>query len=131
MSAFILNHSHIDALVDFARRQKLCGTMLTHELNELGQHLIEQNIKSVCYRYRENEGSYATEYRFCEPARRLSPVEIIKAAQCYDYQSCEHPGYEATRAAKLMASIRDEAISMLPGYVGAAWELPETHRKAA
>jgi len=56
---------------------------------------------------------------------RLSPVAVLKACSCYEYQSCEHPGWETSEAKRLIDSITQAAIAALPGYQDAAWEITE------
>jgi len=56
----------------------------------------------------------------------LSPVEAIKAAQCYDYQACEVSEYDETDAARATRKIIAVAIARLPGYEAAPWGAPET-----
>ncbi len=58
-------------------------------------------------------------------ARHYLPVEIIKACDCYDYQSCETPDWKDTEAYAIMQMLRKRAIYSLPGYEEAAWEIRE------
>ena len=125
MSAFIVSHAHIDALLDFACRAGVMRGAISSDLNEVGTKLMAANIASVCRRYSEPAEVYCLEalYVHGTPRRQITPVEAIKAAACFDYQACEVNGYDDTFAAKFMASIRDAAITKLPGYASAAWEI--------
>ena len=51
----------------------------------------------------------------------ITPVGAIKAAQCYEYQSCEHPEWSTSEAKALTERLINEAISNLPGYESAPW----------
>jgi len=129
MSAFILPASHINALVAYATGK---GGFLTQfdEQTAAGAMLMRENIASVAYRYQDSAdlpGPISTPdpeaYTFSRPARALSAVEAIKAANCYEYQSCEHPGWETSQAKRWIDKLRNVAINNLPGYADAAWEI--------
>ena len=119
MSAFICNNSHVTALAVYAARNCLLGWT---DAAKVGAMLHAENVKSVNYRYGE-----ATEpdFEICEWAAShgFSEVEIIKAAHCLDYQSCEHPGWEKSEACKLLEAIVGDRSDDMPGYEGVAWEI--------
>jgi hypothetical protein len=130
MSAFIVTDTHINALVRYASRHKITvayGNPTTrlnvsaHE-QEVAQLLIDENIKSVNYRYSEAETSLI-EYDRGAPI--LSAIEAIKAAQCLRYQSCEHSDYEESIAFKLIEAIIADAIPRLDGYQSASWAIAD------
>jgi hypothetical protein len=50
---------------------------------------------------------------------------VIKAADCLDYQSCEHPEWDKSEAKQLLDAIRAAAISKLPGYEEAEWAIDD------
>jgi hypothetical protein len=56
---------------------------------------------------------------------QAAPVQVVKACNCYDYQSNEHPEWEGSFAQALSEMIRGEAIAALPGYDSAAWGIDE------
>jgi hypothetical protein len=128
MSAFIVTDTHINALVRYASRHKITVAygnptmrlnVSAHE-QEVAQLLIDENIKSVNYRYSEAETSLI-EYDRGAPI--LSAIEAIKAAQCLRYQSCEHPEYENSLADKFIEAIIADAIPRLEGYDSAQWAI--------
>jgi hypothetical protein len=87
---------------------------------EVGQILVDQNFRSVNYHYEEDYP--VREYVADPPAVTLSPVAILKACDCYDYQACETPDYWETEAFAIVRAIRNRAIRLLPGYDEAeAW----------
>jgi hypothetical protein len=47
----------------------------------------------------------------------------LKAISCYEYQSCEHPGWRKSEAHAFCEALRDMAIGCLPGYDDAPWEI--------
>ena len=130
MSAFIVTDTHINALVRYASRHKITVAygnptmrlnVSAHE-QEVAQLLIDENIKSVNYRYSEAETSLI-EYDRGAPI--LSAIEAIKAAQCLRYQSCEHSDYEDSIAFKLIEAIISDAIPRLEGYESASWAIDD------
>jgi hypothetical protein len=96
MSAWIVSKDTIDLLTTATAR--IATKAYEPELLErMGQDLWEENHRSVNYRYSENE---PTPVYHREPVAELPPaldmtgwhwVTILKTAQCYEYQTCEHP----------------------------------------
>ena len=120
MSAFVVSKSHIDSLIAAAmvlRRDYLDFC----KLDEIGQMLWNENHKSVNSRY--NEKTAVPVYHYTGRPNHLTPVEVLKAVACLEYQSCEHEGWGESQAKKWLAALSEAAISALPGYEAAAWEV--------
>jgi len=131
MSAFTVTNTHINALVRYASRHKITVAygnptmrlnVSAHE-QEVAQLLLDENIKSVNYRYSETETGFI-EYDRGAPI--LTAIQAIKAAQCLRYQSCEHPTYEGSIAERLIEAIISDAIPRLEGYNEAQWAIDST-----
>jgi hypothetical protein len=99
----------------------------------LGRVLWIENLKSVAYRYPHNASGdrpgpigltdeEICGYRFDPFATPLTPVEMLKAIDCLEYQSCETPRWEQSAAHRICQQLRSEAICHLPGYAQASWE---------
>ena len=119
MSAFICSNSHITALAVYAAQHRVFHGM---DAKKIGDMLHAENVRSVNYRYHETtQPSFA----ICEWAafRRFSLVQIVKAAHCLNYQSCEHPGWQESDACKIVQAIISHAAHNLPGYDDAEWEI--------
>jgi len=129
MSAFIVCDEHISAMLQAAmprypgdgssyywnnERHSLSGNYA------IGQKLVDENYRSVNYRYDEDEEPRQFEY---VPIRRYEAVEIIKACHCYEYQSCETPGWQETEAYAIVKALTRLATYKLPGYGDAQWEI--------
>jgi hypothetical protein len=131
MSAFTVTNTHINALVRYASRHKISvfygnPTMrlnVSEQEQEVAQLLLDENIKSVNYRYSETETGFI-EYDRGAPI--ISAIQAIKAAQCLRYQSCEHPTYEGSIAQLLVEAIISDAIPRLEGYNDAQWAIHST-----
>jgi hypothetical protein len=90
--------------------------------------------KSVAYRYPgDADGEWPGPagltlaeidgYAFTRPSRRLTAVEALKAIDCYEYQSCEHPEWKASAEREFCLALRSSLVGSLPGYNEAAWEV--------
>jgi hypothetical protein len=112
------------------------GYMDTATATEVGRMLIRENVASVCFRYSDCEpdgdlpgtiGETDPEfYTFTSVnAYELPPetmaVTVIKLISCFEYQSCEHPGWKTSEAHAFCEALRHKMISGLPGYDDAPW----------
>ena len=143
MSAYLEHKSHIDALVQAAldvhkRHHFPLGWFhpspdqatslqeiadLRHEIsplsdadaiNRVGQMLWDENARSVSTRYAEDVSP--GQYTFRRPKRTFTQVDILKAVDGYEYQSCEHHEWKASEAYAFCAALRRAYICLLPGY---------------
>ena len=152
MSAFIVDRQHIWYLVQAATSNSL-GMQHSHSLRwyhngvsyhlpcmdyeqmaQVGQMLWDENVTSVKYRYPdcgwdELPGPIDCEYQYgehdgCSAGRPpVDPVAVLKACDCYEYQSCEHPGWEESESHSYIQALRRHAWHSLPGYDDASWEV--------
>lgn len=90
--------------------------------DHVGAMLLAENRRSVNDRYDEDEIEDLYTYR---PLRHstCTPVDILKAISCYEYQSCETEGWQGSEARRFCAALRDAMIGKLPGYDAAPWEI--------
>lgn len=143
MSAFTLTHKHINALVHaaFFKKASYCDRDTfyiwhrgkTHMFNRtnkktlnpdvLGQILVNQNFKSVNFRYKDKSPSFKFKYELSHD--QFTNVQLLKACDCYDYQSCETPNYEQSLVAKIIDKIRSQLICSLNGYADSEWTIEE------
>lgn len=146
MSAFIVGHDHIDALLTFAIK-KIYGRGVCYVVNgnaveittfnatEVGRILLTENERSVRERYPHDPandlpgtiGEDAASYTFkpwpVAQLRAVSHLAILKGCNCFDYQACETDDYAESLACKIVDAIRGRAIYTLPGYDDAGgWE---------
>jgi hypothetical protein len=130
MSAFIVSDTHINALVRYASRHNVRAfhgnplAMFQVKDNEqaAAELLLAENVKSVNYRYRDNEVMSIT---YDRGAPILTAIQAIKAAQCLRYQSCECDDFEESIAFKLIEAIISDAIPRLEGYESAQWGISD------
>lgn len=135
MSAYVVNQNHISAIVRWACRNNVVvhfgnptRSLRAGQEQEMAEILLAENVRSVNYRYAENEPPPAISYNPSAPA--MSAIEVIKACQCLEYQSCEHPGWEESPACEILLAIQREAIKHLPGYSEARWHVTANEVRA-
>ena len=106
---------------------------LTHDTaDQVGAMLAAENRRSVDHRYNEDElEDFYTFTRYPGSGKRgsvgrpgFAPTQVLKAISCYEYQSCEHSGWEESEAHDFCRALRHAAINALPGYEEAVWEIP-------
>ena len=126
MSAFVVSHTHINAIVRWACRHNVAvqygnptRSLRAGQEQEMAEILLAENVKSVNYRYKEDTPVDPIVYDAF--ATDLRAIDVIKACQCLDYQSCEHPGWETSTAKKILDTIQRDAVTHLPGYDKAPW----------
>lgn len=138
MSAFQVSHNHIRALVTAAQDHGVyLRTDDGHDrIAPLGRinpddvcaMLTAENAASVGFRYAHDDEmvehsamAVETRPRFTRVA--VSPVQVLKAIDCYRYQSCEHESWDGSPAEEFCDRLMHAVISRLPGYRDAAWEI--------
>ena len=102
----------------------------------LGQRLWNENRRSVDHRYgEENEEhlyAFAPVYEdgvttigasgLTQTLKPLVPAaELVKGIACYEYQSCEHAGWEGSEAHAFCEAMEDMILHSLPGWESAPW----------
>jgi hypothetical protein len=87
----------------------------------VGALLLAENRRSVDHRYREEE--WEEPYLFTRLPGWPDPAVVLKAVHCYEYQSCEHPGWETSQAYAFIRRLERAAIYRVPGYEDAPWEI--------
>lgn len=95
--------------------------------DEVGLMLTLENHLSVNHRY--VKASHIPEaipdetFVYERPKLIIDPVKVLKAIDCYEYQSCEHPDWKTSEAKAFCRALRGRAISSLPGYENSDWEV--------
>lgn len=95
---------------------------LTREsAGRVGAVLLAENRRSVDHRH--DEQRWEEPYVFVPLPVPPPPVVVLKAIVCYVYQSCEHPQWSDSEAREFCDALTIRAISRLPGYDTAPWEI--------
>ena len=133
MSAFIVNKTHIDAIVTaIVDCPNINISRSESNIDLVGQILWDENFKSVNYRYSDNEQAPKYSHR----VKYVSLAQAIKAISCLNYQSCEHPDYYESESKRIQDLAKDFLMrkwqflnpksdkSVFDGeYEKAAWEV--------
>lgn len=155
MSSWIVPKEHITALVDLAT---VPGDELTwyyrdnfrsrenwrteydeagHEISRwdaIGQMLTDENYRGVNARYRDEYGDperYQHVFTISDPRTMPTPIEGIKVAQCYRYQSCDSGDvWDKSESAAFIEALIQHLIPKLPGYEKAPWGWTEENAHA-
>jgi hypothetical protein len=123
MSAYLCSQDHIATIVHSVGGDSSDFVML-----------VAENIRSLESRYPgrdflEEWKQEARGYRFLSgDGVRVSPTQLVKLCNCYDYQACETDDYKTTRAAEFVECVRKYALrqgGMKSGrqYDDAVWSL--------
>lgn len=122
MSAWIVPDIHIDALVTWAVANRVSYYFdeirkgIAEDPQKVAGILYAANVASVNHRYDEDTPTDDFTFKRLNPVVK-DPVVILKACDCFDYQSCELDSYEyQSEAWKIINAIRQKAITQLPGY---------------
>ncbi len=149
MSAYMVDRDHIAYLVSAALSRSFNSSSTFYWMHDgksknlhcadlegaskLGQMLWDENFASVTARYPDaafdelpGEIGENFVYGAHDPIYgKFDPVQVIKACHCYQYQSCEHEGWEESEACAFIETLIDCATHALPGYDAAAWGAPK------
>ncbi len=144
MSAWIVAKEHIDLLVHAGLHLPRHGKLRWYRTdnhwfeldrsnaNEIGGKLWAENLASVAGRYpNDADGDRpgpmdfkdhdVLTYRFQEIPGRIDPVVVLKSIACYEYQSCEHAGWQDSDAKRICEALTQACVNALPGYDAAPW----------
>jgi hypothetical protein len=117
--------AHISALVNAAVGYELGGAGFTsEEPAELIAELVTENVKSLEARYGKRAAleDAPGPHRFIS-GQALPALHVMKLAQSYEYQSCEHDGWETSKAKRWIDNLISGLIYSLPGYDAAPWSI--------
>lgn len=92
---------------------------VTGDLSPVGRMLWRENVRSVQYRYEDTietgilpgpaDFSELDTMTYTAPGGigpALDPVKVLVALRSYEYQSCEHPGWETSEAHAFCGALR-------------------------
>lgn len=143
MSAFYVGSDHIDAMLSAALRAHggvWVPRSLTNDtphirnpdralMSRIGALLLRANVDSLKARYPGSWhellwGAEPDQFRFRHDMHwlnRAPPAHVAKLCDCFDYQSCEHEGWDGSEAARWSAWLREAAWRMTPEYDAGPW----------
>lgn len=142
MSAYVVDHAHIDALVRLADAHSVSYlapgskwiTVGHANRHVVGQMLLDANVTSVATRYRGSpvdnlpgrvDHWWTEPYRMRANVALLEPVAGLKAINAFAYQACEASTWEGSEAWQFCEALRNALIRHLPGYEQAEWSISD------
>ena len=120
MSAFLCSDAHISALVNAAEFYRV-DLPREHDPESLFHMLVTENYRSLAARYQDKPGDPSAHRYTLRPP--LPALAVIKLAQSYEYQSCEHDGWDASVAKGWIERLIAGLIFRIPGYDAAPWSI--------
>lgn len=119
----------------------------TEGADEIGRMLWTECYQSVAWRYPDDKDgelpgpngltveavrSYRYSHQMTVPGRvgvhevgpkwiAVTPLLVLKQIDCYQYQSCEHDGWEGSDARRFTDALRQRMVRQLPGYDDGPW----------
>jgi hypothetical protein len=120
-AAMMAGRGHTDSGLSWYhddRRRELsnCADYTGERANEVGQMLTDENRASVDARYNEtNEPDVYTYERFATLADDPDPKAVLSCLFCYEYQACEHPGWDASEAHMFCIALQKKMVWKLIG----------------
>ena len=98
MSAWMVSDIQISAVIATALKMNI---ILEEEINGVGQNIVNANVKSLVYRYGEEE--LLNKHKFVYTVSKdISKEQGYKYAKCIDYQCCEYPTWKNSKAYKFI-----------------------------
>lgn len=118
MSAYVVDNKCIDILVNAIvdRYEIDVNVPATHGIlvnvnlmrDQVGQALVDENYRSVNYRYGEN--TIPRDYFYTEPDHKVDSRDILDAIDEYEYQSCETRDWQDTPQYKWLLKLQSAML---------------------
>lgn len=126
MSAYVVTDEHIAAILQ-ASSPQYPGDSFSYYWNDeqhctknLGQILLNENYRSVNFRYSKNDSPHEFQPKAIQ---QYKPVEILSLIAGYEYQACETDDWRETEAFAIVDALKHRAIKRLDGYEKDPWSI--------
>jgi len=121
MSAWLCSDKHIFELAKYYVEQCQSYTASHNKLSfkAAAQMLYDENCESLAARYGDDYTPINIPENYVPTIRNI--FALAKAVDCYSYQSCEHDGWEASKAHKICKSILSHLLTNHIDYEKAPW----------
>lgn len=96
--------------------------LTTDTADRVGAMLMAENRRSVDHRY--DEAELEQFYTFTPLPGTPKPATVINALRCYEYQSCEHPGWKDSEARQFCDALMARMVRELTKH-DATWEITD------
>ncbi|WP_431728521.1 hypothetical protein [Verrucosispora sp. TAA-831] len=117
-------YPRLDPNAGYEDRWRNLRELTRDSAGRVGAVLLAENMRSVNFRYREDE--IEEPYEFVRLPGSPNPLVVLKALDGYEYQACEHAEWGNSEAAAFCEALRHRAIGYLPGYSASpGWEITD------
>lgn len=119
MSSWMVERAHIDAMVTAMVAYEL---ILPAQADATGKELWQECLESQKANYPHHPEEHAElqievdSYSFEPIPGTIDPTVIERACACYEYQSCEHGGWDSSRACAWTEGLRAVALSKMEHF---------------
>lgn len=114
MSSFVVAEKVVIALATYGDRHDRLPEGYTAA--QAAQELMDENQRSVNWRYKESTPSPKVAYYFKPLLGKDAALRILRLCDYYEYQAVDTGHFSETVAGKIIERIRRFAITELPGY---------------
>lgn len=138
MSAYMVKNHVVAYIIKYAEATKMMPYLrgangVAYTPVEACNMLLAENMRSVNYRYRENDRapfiSQAEYDNMMWPT--FDPLRVLKTIRCIEYQSCETEDYRTTAAYRLLIQIQCAAVGDVLDRQNVEYGTPEPMRRNA
>ena len=119
MSAWLCSEKHIFELAKYFVDN--CQQYSSDKINfkAAAQFLYDENCESLGARYGDDYNPINIPISYKPTIDNI--FVLAKQVDCYSYQSCEHDGWETSRAYKMCEAIKYNLLHNHPDYDSAPW----------
>ena len=119
MSAWLCSDKHIFELAKYFVDN--CQQYSSDKINfkAAAQFLYDENCESLGARYGDDYNPIFIPITYKPTIDNI--FVLAKQVDCYAYQSCEHDGWETSRAYKMCEAIKYSLLNNHPDYEDAPW----------
>lgn len=120
MSAWLCSDKHIFELAKYYVEH--CQQYSSNRMSffEAAEELYKENCNSLNARYGDEDFKGITiPVNYVPTIRNI--FALAKQVNCYEYQSCEHEGWESSKAYKMCQAIKEGLLRNHPDYEAAPW----------
>lgn len=140
MSAYIVEKHHIQYILAAIQSPVICRHDFTYTRADgehvriakgdfaataaIGNILWQENARSVNYRYKEAYPADKLTARDISLSFDIQPLQLLRALDCLEYQSCETPDFADSEAFIIIKRLIKYAYQAIPGYSTSIWGAP-------
>jgi len=129
MSSYHVSDTHINALLSWAKstdtpvhiNTKRLDLTKPKDFKYVGDILRDCNNASMTERYNDDPKEYTPKV---VDVKRLLPINIVRACDCFGYQACEYKGWETSDGMRIIEQIKYAALTHIDGY-DEVWSIDE------